>query len=77
MAVVNNNDRCNSCRFFSAEDRLGLCKRFPSYQNRSNQDWCGEYRLEESDALETMVQFIVEPVVDSEPKKQRGRPKKS
>jgi len=77
MAVVNTKETCNSCRFFSVGERMGICKRFPSAVNKSNEDWCGEWQIAESAALEAMVWSITEPVLISEPKKKPGRPKKS
>jgi hypothetical protein len=56
---------------------MGICKRFPSAVNKSNDDWCGEWRIAESLALEALVQTITEPVLISEVKKKPGRPRKS
>ena len=56
---------------------MGICKRFPSAVNKSNEDWCGEWQIAESASLEAMVWSITEPVLISEPKKKPGRPKKS
>jgi len=75
MADTNNRDSCNSCLFFVLGERMGICKRFPTAVNKSNDDWCGEWRLEESLALEALVQTITEPVLISD-KKKPGRPRK-
>jgi hypothetical protein len=57
---------------------MGTCRRFPINANKTKDEWCGEFVLsEESLTLEAMVQAMTEPVLISEPKKQRGRPKKS
>jgi len=79
MAVLNDKECCNSCRFFSLGDRsMGLCQRYPSSINTSSNSWCGEFVLsEESLSLDALVKAMTEPVLISEPKKQRGRPKKS
>ena len=78
MAGVNDKESCNSCLFFVDGERMGICKRFPSAVNKPKDDWCGEYSLsEKSLSLEALVQAMTEPVLLSEPKKQRGRPKKS
>lgn len=80
MADVNSKEACNSCRFFSFSfgDRMGICNRYPQSFNKSNKDWCGEFILDETSlSLEAMVVAMTEPVLLSEPKKQRGRPKKS
>ncbi|CAB5212809.1 hypothetical protein UFOVP192_59 [uncultured Caudovirales phage] len=76
MAVVQNKDTCNSCRFFSVGDRMGICKRYPTAVNKSNEDWCGEWELADSVALDLMVQQMTEPVLLSETPKKRGRPSK-
>ena len=77
MAVTKNKDSCNSCLFFEVGERMGICKRFPSAVNKSNDDWCGEWRIAQSLALEALVQTITEPVLISEEKKKPGRPRKS
>jgi hypothetical protein len=77
MAVTKNKDSCNSCLFFEIGERMGICKRFPSAVNKSNDDWCGEWRIAQSLALEALVQTITEPVLISEEKKKPGRPRKS
>ena len=78
MAVLEDKECCNSCLFFVNGERMGICRRFPSAVNKPKDDWCGEYVLsEKSPSLEALVQMMTEPVLISEPKKQRGRPKKS
>lgn len=77
MAIKEHKDTCNLCRFFSFGERMGICKRFPIVQNKSNDDWCGEWQLTESLALEQIVQMMTEPVLISEPKKKPGRPRKA
>lgn len=54
---------------------MGICKRFPVAVNKSNDDWCGEWRIEPSLAFEALVQSIIEPEYQEPPKK-RGRPAK-
>jgi hypothetical protein len=76
MAIDKNKESCNNCLFFVLNERMGSCRRFPTFINKSSNDWCGEWRLEESQALQNIVFSFTEPVVTSEPKKQRGRPKK-
>lgn len=76
--MQNDKEYCISCRFFSLGDRsMGVCQRYPASINTSSNGWCGEWSFQISLSLDAMVQQIVEPVADSEPKKQRGRPKKS
>lgn len=78
MAMQNNKECCNSCRFYFGDTKIGSCKRYPETKNKNSQEWCGEFVLsEESPTLDQIVQMMTEPVLISEPKKQRGRPKKS
>ena len=37
---------CNGCIFFHVVfgDRLGVCRRYPTFTNRSEAEWCGEFR---------------------------------
>ena len=35
---------CRDCKnYLDTNSILGLCRRFPTYQNRSPQEWCGEF----------------------------------
>jgi hypothetical protein len=78
MAVVNTKDTCNSCLFFVVGERMGVCKRYPSAVNKSNDDWCGDFSAIKNKAIEAITEklggFEIQFV---EPPKQRGRPKKS
>ena len=76
MAIKENKDSCNSCLFFVRGERMGICRRFPLAANKSNDDWCGEWRIAQSLALEALVQVITEPVLISD-KKKPGRPRKA
>ena len=69
MADVN----CNSCVFFVDHQIMGQCRRFPLFQNRHKNEWCGEHKAQ---IVVTMT--ITEDKVtatEAEPKK-RGRPPK-
>jgi hypothetical protein len=78
MAETKNKDSCNSCRFFSFGDRMGICNRYPQSINKANQDWCGEFLAFKNLVFEAMSYTInVDNIKPEEPKKQRGRPKKS
>jgi len=76
--MQNDKEYCISCRFFSLGDRsMGICQRYPTSVNTSSNGWCGEWSFQISLSLDAMVQQIVKPLADSEPKKGRGRPKKA
>jgi len=37
-------DKCLDCKhYLDTNSILGLCRRFPLFQNRSPQEWCGEF----------------------------------
>jgi len=76
MAVKENRENCHSCLFFVLGERMGICKRFPSAVNKSNDDWCGEWRITQSLALEALVQLMVDPIIAIDPPKKRERPVK-
>jgi hypothetical protein len=42
-----DKEDCSLCRFFDLQNnmQLGQCKRFPTYQNRSPNEWCGEFKF--------------------------------
>jgi hypothetical protein len=60
------NQDCSCCRFFliGFGDRLGVCRRFPSFQNRSVSEWCGEFS-------QKMPELVALPVVEMQPKPKR------
>jgi len=63
---------CKDCRHYSDTNSiLGLCRRYPTYQNRSPQETCGEYKGK------AVAELTPEPSGDFLPKKKMGRPKKT
>ena len=34
---------CRTCRFFTSQQTMGLCKRYPMHNNKHENDWCGEH----------------------------------
>ena len=62
-------DNCNSCIYYmDVGGPIGVCRRFPQFQNRSKMEWCGEHSS-----------MLVLPVVEKQQTdeiKRRGRPKK-
>ena len=44
MAEANSIESCSACRFFLApHGAIGVCRRYPTHQNRHGNDWCGEF----------------------------------
>lgn len=87
MAVLNSKDTCNSCIYFlyQENDLMGLCRRYPTYQNRHGSEWCGEFVLvPPNPVFQTMVQDIElaeerKKVIEKAgfvPPKPKGRPRK-
>lgn len=79
MADVN----CKSCRFYSLNGNvLGLCRRFPEYQHKSENEWCGEFApkmiaLPVVDPPQTDRITMILPENNATVEvKRRGRPKK-
>ena len=37
--------KCIDCKWYAGQvsDRYGVCKRFPHIENKSQEDWCGEF----------------------------------
>ena len=63
---------CKDCRFYHDNNSiLGLCRRYPTYQNRSPQETCGEFKGK------AVAKLTPEPSGDFLPKKKMGRPKKT
>ena len=75
---------CKTCKYFSQEGfrEMGVCKRYPTFQNRNSTDWCGEHNL----ILPTTITLpkvdlelgvVMNPAIDQAEKKKPGRPKLS
>ena len=76
MAVVNSKDGCNSCIYFLSQenDFIGLCRRFPTYQNRHGSEWCGEFVIvPPNPVFEALVQDIEITVQIAEDAKEKRR----
>lgn len=52
---------CKSCKFFNNIGALGQCRRYPVFQNRHFNEWCGEFTSASAEII---------------PIKRRGRPAK-
>jgi len=68
---------CKACKYYLGHD-LGSCRRYPTYQTRSQNEWCGEFAekaiLPEIKPLGVFSSMgMTEPVV---PSPKRGRPRK-
>ena len=77
MAVLENKDTCNTCRFFSVGERMGICKRFPTSVNKSNEDWCGEWDYPKNHVIEAITSGLTVTFSEEQPKKKPGRPRKA
>jgi hypothetical protein len=77
VAIKEHKDTCNLCRFFSFGERMGICKRYPVVQNKSNEDWCGEWQPLKNHVIEAITTGLTFTVHEEQPKKKPGRPKKS
>ena len=65
---------CGNCRYFSKNDILGTCRRFPQSVSKHHNDWCGCFKTIRSEIEEValeMVNSVSEGTV-----KRRGRPRK-
>jgi len=73
---------CKGCRYFDLQQNqtLGACRRYPTYQNRHQNEWCGEFVAKITSGVGPSEDFLykemalpVEPIV---PEIRRGRPPK-
>jgi hypothetical protein len=53
---------CETCKFFQASGKFGMCQRYPEYVMKQAGMWCGEYQKKQ------------EAIVDDREPKKRGRP---
>ena len=65
---------CRDCRhYWDTNSILGLCRRYPTYQNRSPQETCGEYK---GKAVAKLTPEITGDFLPVEKPKRMGRPPK-
>ena len=69
MADNNSSPVCGACKFFLGNGDFGICRRFPSYEQRHSSNWCGEHY-----PTPHVVTQPVEPVIEPIKAKKRGRP---
>ena len=63
---------CKDCRHYHDNNSiLGLCRRYPTYQNRSPNETCGEF------SVKAVAELTPVHAGDFLPKKKMGRPKKT
>ena len=46
---------CKTCRHFLNTEMMGQCRRFPTYQNRHANEYCGEFATKE---VEMPIQLV-------------------
>ena len=68
-------NHCIDCKYFVDHTQLGQCRRFPLYQARHRNEWCGEFWPQEVDI--TFQPKEVQVIPTAEPKRKPGRPKKN
>jgi hypothetical protein len=67
-------DKCIDCKHYHDNNSiLGLCRRYPTYQNRSPQETCGEYK---GKAVAEFTPEITGDFLPVEKPKRMGRPPK-
>ena len=49
--MVGNHSNCGACRFWQDHNIIGLCRRYPTHQNKQKHEWCGEWVPAESPAI--------------------------
>jgi len=69
MADNNSSPVCGACKFFLGNGDFGICRRFPSYEQRHSSNWCGEHY-----PIPHVVTQPVELVIQPIEAKKRGRP---
>jgi hypothetical protein len=82
MSSSNFKSSCGNCKHFSDTNNImGSCIRYPTYQNRHANDYCGEYSQSSTfGALDNIVQEVTKESIQTEVaamKPKAGRPKKN
>ena len=60
MAEMDSN--CGNCKFYRPQQIMGVCRLYPTQQNKHERDWCGQHLIVESQ--EVKVDLVALPVYD-------------
>ena len=63
---------CKGCKHFQDHGQMGVCRRYPTYQNRHHTEICGEFSAL---PIVPVEQEFTITMHDTVVKKQRGRPR--
>ena len=78
MAETDIKEKCTACKYFvGSNDILGVCKRYPQYVNKHDNDWCGEFIVKSTVVISVELQEAAEGLMSLsvEPKKRGRKPK--
>ena len=70
---------CKACdHFFDVGHSLGVCRRYPTYQNRGPSERCGEFTpLPYADSVPDMLALPVREMTEDKPKRKYTRREKA
>ena len=60
MAEMDSN--CGNCKFYRAQQIMGVCRLYPTQQNKHEKDWCGQHLIVETQDIK--VDLVALPVYD-------------
>lgn len=62
---------CKACDYFvDSSHSLGTCRRYPTFQTRSLNDWCGEFApVAYSEPVPDMLALPVREMTEDKPKR--------
>jgi hypothetical protein len=60
MAEMDSN--CGNCKFYRAQQIMGVCRLYPTQQNKHEKDWCGQHLIVETQDVK--VDLVALPVYD-------------
>jgi len=60
MAEMDSN--CGNCKFYRAKQIMGVCRLYPTQQNKHEKDWCGQHLIVETQDVK--VDLVALPVYD-------------
>jgi len=67
--MVGKHFNCGACRFWQDQNIIGLCRRYPTHQNKHKHDWCGEWVSSEEPAIVALP--VVEMPVENPVQKRK------
>jgi len=60
--MAESDSNCGNCKYFRAQQIMGICRLNPQQVNKHEKDWCGQHLIVETQDVK--VDLVALPVYD-------------